>query len=87
MMIKDSEFIRVIENVRQPRYDIDKQHFEFYYCGVINGETYILLDVVYDDSKYRDFVQVNIKNYLIKTTNPDVSVVAPSVHDLLADKL
>jgi len=86
-MIKDSEFQRVIEDTRQPRHDIDKQHFEFHYNGAINGETYILLDVVYDESKYKDLIKVDIMNYLIKTTNPNVSVIAPSVHDLLADKL
>jgi predicted nucleotidyltransferase component of viral defense system len=86
-MIKDSEFQRVTENVRQPRHDIDKQHFEFFYNGPINGDTYILLDVVYDESKYKDLIQVEINNYLIKTTHPYMSVIAPSVHDLLADKL
>ncbi len=86
-MIKDSEFESVTVDDRQPRHDIDKQHFVFHYKGVINGETSILLDVVYDESKYRDLSQLKIMNYLIKTTNPYISVTAPSVHDLLADKL
>lgn len=86
-MIQDSEFLRVREDKRKPKHDIDKQHFEFYYYGAINGETYILLDVVYDESKYSDLKQIKVQNYLIKTKTPDVYVTVPSVHDLLADKL
>lgn len=86
-MINGSQFLQVLEDVRQPRHDIDKQHFQFHYRGPINGETYILLDVVYDEAKYSDLVEVKIVNYLIKTTAPAVSVIGPSIHDLLADKL
>lgn len=86
-IIKDSQFNQVKENVRKPKHDIDKQHFEFYYDGPINGQTYILLDVVYDESKYETVNQLNIKNYLIKTNEPYLTITVPSIHDLLADKL
>ncbi|MFA5006648.1 MAG: nucleotidyl transferase AbiEii/AbiGii toxin family protein [Candidatus Izemoplasmatales bacterium] len=86
-VIGKSQFTSVVEDFRTPRYDIDKQHFEFHYNGAINGETYILLDVVFDESSYRDLVEVEINNYLLQSTPPFLKVITPSVHDLLADKL
>ena len=82
-----SEFINVEEDVRVPKFDIDKRHFAFYFNGIFSTSAYVLLDIVFDSSHYQDIRQVEIKNYLLKTTGELTVVSMPSVHDLLADKL
>jgi hypothetical protein len=77
----------VEEDIRVPRYDIDKRHFAFFFDGVFSTNAFILLDIVFAPTHYQDIQHVGIKNYLLDTTEPITMVDVPSVHDLLADKL
>ena len=86
-IVKHSEFVRVEENVRQLKHNIDKQHFEFFYDSIYGEDIYILLDVVYDESHYQDLKKVEVSNHLVKVDLPIVYVNIPSIHDLLSDKL
>ncbi|XMB72292.1 nucleotidyl transferase AbiEii/AbiGii toxin family protein [Mycoplasmatota bacterium WC30] len=86
-VLNHSEFTRVVENIRQPKHNIDKQHFEFYYDGVFGSNVYVLLDVVYAESHYHEIVDLEIKNRLLKQVGKPLKVKVPSIHDLLADKL
>lgn len=43
-----SQFMRVEEDIRVPRYDIDKRHFTFFFNGVFSRNAYVLLDIVFD---------------------------------------
>lgn len=86
-IVSNSQFKSVIENVRQPKHNIDKQHFEFYFDSIYSRDGYILLDVVYEVSHYQDVVQKEISNHLIDIDNHKQLVMIPSVHDLLSDKL
>ena len=84
---KHSRFVEVKEDVRVPRYDIDKRHFVFYFNGYFSTYTYVLLDIVFDNYHYQDIQDVGIKNYLLDTSGEVTKVKVPSIHDLLADKL
>ena len=86
-IISHSEFKSVEENYRQPKHNIDKQHFEFYYDGVYGENLYILLDVVYAKSNYSDISLLEVKNRLIDIEGIISKVQVPSIHDLLSDKL
>ncbi len=86
-IVEHSEFVKVEENVRQPKHNIDKQHFEFYYDSIYGEDIYIILDVVYGESHYQDLKKVEVSNHLIKVDLPKVYVNIPSIHDLLSDKL
>lgn len=86
-IIPNSRFTRVDEDIRIPRYDIDKRHFAFFFDGVFSSNAYILLDIVFAPSHYQDIQRVGIKNHLLDTAEPVTMVDVPSVHDLLADKL
>lgn len=86
-IIDHSQFKHVEENIRSPKHNIDKQHFEFYFDGVYGSDSYILLDVVYAETHYQDIVKKEINNYLIDVDDVKSMVSIPSVHDLLSDKL
>jgi len=86
-IVSNSQFKNVSENIRHPKHNIDKQHFEFHFDSIYSRDAYILLDVVYESSHYQDVVQKEINNYLIDTDDQKQFVRIPSVHDLLSDKL
>ncbi len=86
-IVEHSEFSDVKENSRQPKHNIDKQHFEFYYDGPFSEGGYILLDIVYADSHYENVVSLEIRNHLIESNGDETKVLVPSIHDLLSDKL
>jgi len=86
-IVSKSQFKSVSENVRQPKHNIDKQHFEFYFDSIYSNETYILLDVVYESSHYQDVIRKEIENHLIDIGDEKQYVNIPSIHDLLSDKL
>lgn len=86
-IVLSSQFKSVSENIRQPKHNIDKQHFEFHFDSIYSRDAYILLDVVYEVSSYKDVVQKEISNNLIDIDNQKQFVRIPSVHDLLSDKL
>jgi len=87
MITAHSQFKHVEEDVRIPKFDIDKRHYSFYFNGVFSTNAYVLLDIVFDSSHYQDIRQVEIYNYLLSTSGEPRVVSMPSVHDLLADKL
>lgn len=86
-IVTNSQFKNVSENVRHPKHNIDKQHFEFYFDSIYSRDAYVLLDVVYESSHYQDVVQKEINNHLIDIDDEKQFVRIPSVHDLLSDKL
>ena len=48
---------------------------------------YILLDVLFEDAKYKRLITKPIKNELILTDGEDLTVQIPSVESILGDKL
>lgn len=47
----------------------------------------VLLDIVFDKETYSDLVEVPIKNSLVETCAPDITVICPSLFALLGDKM
>lgn len=71
--------------------DVPKSHSKFFYQIAYKDKTdatsYILLDVLYEDSKYFSTKQVAIDNSFIKLDNEPIMVTVPSAEDILGDKL
>ncbi len=76
---------------RQPGKDIPKSHSKFFYqvayTDRANKESYILLDVLYEDSHYQDINEREIANNFIEIDGDSFSVKVPSIGDILGDKL
>ncbi len=86
----DDVFIRIEEDIRKPA-DIIKKHFKFYYNSIYsnteNDMPYVLLDIVFDDFKYKNLQSRPIESHFVKTTNPLLNVKIPSMDEMLGDKL
>lgn len=76
---------------KQAGKDVPKSHSKFFYkvafSANIDKESYILLDVLYEDCQYQQIQEVEINNALIKLTGEQSVVKVPSVGDILGDKL
>jgi hypothetical protein len=81
-------FLRVEEQIRVGRNNIEKRHFKFTYNSQIGGrELYILLDVLFEDHHYERLVERQIKNDLLITEPEYLNVILPSRSCVLGDKL
>ena len=78
----------VEEQVRKGKNNIEKRHFKVVYeSPVMERSIYILLDVLFEDAKYKRLIAKPIKNELILTDGEDLTVQIPSVESILGDKL
>ena len=81
-------FVSVEEQVRKGKNNIEKRHFKFVYeSPVMERSIYILLDVLFEDAKYKRLIAKPSKNELILTDGEDLTVQIPSVESILGDKL
>lgn len=81
-------FVSVEEQVRKGKNNIEKRHFKFVYeSPVMERSIYILLDVLFEDAKYKRLIAKPIKNELLLTDGEDLTVQIPSVESILGDKL
>ena len=67
-------FVSVEEQVRKGKNNMERS-------------IYILLDVLFEDAKYKRLIAKPIKNELILTDGEDLTVQIPSVESILGDKL
>lgn len=76
---------------RQAGKDVPKDHSKFFYKVAFNADldrqSYILLDVLYENCHYLKVERVPIVHGLIESTGDPVFVNAPSIDDILGDKL
>lgn len=76
---------------RQAGKDIPKSHSKFFYqiayTDRANQESYILLDVLYEDTHYQQVDEIEVKNQFIELDSEPSTVKVPSVGDILGDKL
>ena len=90
--IKEFGFTRteLIER-RQAGKDIPKSHSKFFYqiayTDRANQESYILLDVLYEDTHYYKVNQTEVINQFIELDSEPSIVKVPSIGDILGDKL
>lgn len=90
--VTDFGFNRVeLVERKQAGKDIPKSHSKFFYqiayTDKTDQESYILLDVLYEDTHYQQVNQIEIHNNFIEIENEPAFVSVPSVGDILGDKL
>ncbi len=89
---KENGFInyQLIER-RQAGKGAPKGHSKFFYKVAFNEnwnrQSFILLDVLYEDSYYQQVEKVAIEHSLIESVGKQVFVNIPSIGDMLGDKL
>lgn len=80
--------VQLVERIS--RTDVPKQHAKFFYQvsykGGSSGDK-ILLDVLFEDIKYKNVVSMPIQSPFLKMDGEPVLVKLPSCEDLLGDKL
>ena len=76
---------------RQAGKDVPKTHSKFFYriayTDRANQESFILLDVLYEDAHYNQVNEIEVKNQFIELDEAPSMVKVPSVGDILGDKL
>ena len=89
LKLKDDIFIEVEEDLRKPS-EIIKKHYKFYFKSIYAKDeklSYVLLDIVFDDLKYKDVSSFEIASHYIKVTYPLLKVKIPSIDEMIGDKL
>ncbi|MDR0863481.1 MAG: nucleotidyl transferase AbiEii/AbiGii toxin family protein [Candidatus Symbiothrix sp.] len=75
---------------RKTSHHVPKSHAKFYYQVTYNTNSAtdcILLDVLFEDTHYKNIVQLPIESKFLKTDGEKVFVNVPSIADMLGDKL
>lgn len=76
---------------RQAGKDVPKTHSKFFYriayTDRANQESYILLDVLYEDTHYIQVNEIEVTNQFIELDDAPSIVKVPSIGDILGDKL
>jgi len=69
--------------------DIPKAHYKFYYGFPLpmQGDQYILLDIVYCDNPYPKTIERNIQSPILSTEGSAETVRLPDINSILGDKL
>lgn len=83
-------FTDVHEIERQSRTGVPKSHAEYRYAVTYPSGSpvdKVLLDVLYEDIKYNEVINLPIASPLLKQLGEPVLVQSPSLHDMLGDKL
>jgi len=76
------------EQKRIGKNNIEKRHFKFTYQSPLTQRSiYILLDVLFEKNEYVNLVEKPIRNELLLTEEPYLTVHIPSVNSILGDKL
>ena len=86
-IIKNSPFLRWEEDTRNSRTDIPKKHYKFFFQSK-NKFSYILLDVIYDNSKYlfpKIYQKEIISPFFIVENTQIVHI--PTIDNIIGDKL
>lgn len=82
---------KTLEERQQRDSNIPKSHSKFFYHIAYkdgaNKESYILLDVLYEDLHYQQTNEVDIVSPFIQHDGTPLKVMVPSVDDILGDKL
>lgn len=81
-------FAHYEEQKRIGKNNIEKRHFKFYYQSPLKDEEFhIILDVVFEETKYSTIISREVKNELLIVDEPPIYVSTPNVNCVLGDKL
>ena len=80
-------FSRIEEQSRKSGI-VPKAHYKFFYTSAVeNKESYILLDILFEQIPYNRIIELPITNIFLATEGEDRTVRVPDANNLLADKL
>lgn len=80
-------FSRIEEQSRKSGI-VPKTHYKFFYTSAVESkESYILLDILFEQIPYNRIIELPITNIFLATEGEDRTVRVPDVNNLLADKL
>lgn len=83
--------VELVERKQRNDADIPKSHSKFFYQiayrSGANAQSYILLDVLYEDVHYCRTQQIAIDSPFIRLDGSPLMVTVPSAEDILGDKL
>lgn len=80
-------FSRIEEHSRKSGI-VPKAHYKFFYASAVERkESYILLDILFEQIPYNRILELPITNIFLKTEGEDRIVRVPDANNLLADKL
>lgn len=80
-------FSRIEEQSRKSGI-VPKTHYKFFYTSAVeNKESYILLDILFEQIPYNRIIELPITNIFLATEGEDRTVRVPDINNLLADKL
>lgn len=86
-MFENSLFTHFEEHIRDHS-AIPKAHFKFFYTSPLDGtESYVLLDILFEDSPYNQLLKLPIESPFINTIPPNKTVFVPNIENILGDKL
>lgn len=86
-LVENSIFTHFEENIRY-KTAIPKAHFKFFYTSPLDGtESYVLLDVLFEESPYNQLVELPIDSPFVNTIPPIKTVIVPDIENILGDKL
>ncbi len=88
--LKRKNFSRVELQERNTNFSIMKAHYKFYYQPVFKTaweEEYVLLDILFEESLYKNILSVDIDSSFVQQDSAPVKVNVPSFEDILGDKL
>lgn len=89
-IVANTTFTRWEPSLREPEFDIPKEHFKFYYIMSRPGrfsEEPILLDILYGESSYPSVQQIDLNHSLLHTEKPFTEVTLPTIEGITGDKL
>lgn len=77
-----------IEEQRRIYSIVPKAHYKFFYTSAVERkESYILLDILFEQIPYNRIIELPIANIFLATEGEDRTVRVPDANNLLADKL
>ena len=86
VVLKQGVFLHYEEDKRDG--DLPKEHYKFFFNSVIQSkESYILLDILFEENLYTRLQEVEIRSPLLSIEEKSTSVFCPVPECLLGDKL
>ncbi|HUN16104.1 MAG TPA: nucleotidyl transferase AbiEii/AbiGii toxin family protein [Saprospiraceae bacterium] len=89
-IIKEQGFLRKELQNRNTTSKIKKEHYKFFYTTLHKtnkDEDYVLLDIIFEKVNYKNLISLPIQSEFIPIIDNPLSVIVPSLEDILGDKL
>jgi predicted nucleotidyltransferase component of viral defense system len=89
-IIKEQGFLRKELQHRSTTSKIKKEHYKFFYTPLHKtnkDEEYVLLDILFEEVNYESLISLPIQSDFVPIIDKPLSVNAPSLEDILGDKL